>query len=156
MTNAESERVVDSETRVAIEQLVAECMWRLDHGQADRLWELYTEDGTSHGPMGTMTGREEIRAWGAKRVEMPGSVGRHHLSGIHVAWIDGELTGCIQYSTYRDSSENPLIPASVGEFNEVYRLVDGEWLFQSRKITPLFGGPNAAAHARRVAEAGKA
>ena len=148
-------RPVDAATRSAIEQLVTESVWRLDHGHADRLWELYTEDGTSDGPMGQMAGHAQLRAWGEKRAAAPQTVGRHHLSGIRLAWVDDELTGYIQYSTYRDSSENPLVPASIGEFHEVYRQVDGEWRYASRKIVPLFGGMNAAAHAQRIAEAGR-
>lgn len=150
------ESVVDAQTRTEVEHLIAEMLWRLDHGHADQLWELYTEDGVSHGPMGTMEGREALRAWGEKRVTAPMPEGRHHIGGIRLAWEDGELTGCVQYVTYRASSENPLVPASVGEFRERYRQVDGQWRFTERRVVPIFGGANAAAHARSVAEAGKA
>lgn len=149
-------RPVEPTTRAAVEQLITEFLWRLDHGQADRLWELYTEDGVSDGPMGRMEGREQIAAWGAQRVTAPASVGRHHIGGVRLAWDGEELTGCTQYVTYREQTENPLVPASVGEFQERYRLVDGEWRFASRTIVPIFGGTNAAAHAKRIAEGAKA
>lgn len=143
-------RTVDPQTRGEIEQLITEMLWRLDHGQADRLWELYTEDGVSDGPMGVMEGRESLRAWGEKRAAAPAPNGRHHLGGIRLAWQGEDLIGYVQYVTYRESSAEPLLPASVGEFHEVYRRVDGEWRFASRTIRPLFGGANAAAHARAV------
>lgn len=143
---------VDVETRVAIEQLVSELLWRLDHGKADTTWELYTEDAVSTGPLGTMNGRDAIKAWGQKRAAVTDVVGRHFIGGIRLAWVDGVLTGCTAYQTFRDSSPDPLVPASVGEFREEYRLVDGRWLIARREIVPVFGGANAAAHAARLAE----
>lgn len=143
---------VDHETRVAIEQLVAELLWRLDHDRADTSWELYTEDAVSVGPLGTMVGRDAIKAWGQKRAAQTGIVGRHFVGGIRLAWIDGVLTGTVAYCTFRDSSADPLVPASVGEFREQYRQVDGRWRFARREIVPVFGGANAAAHAARLAE----
>lgn len=145
-------RNVDVETRVAIEQLVSELLWRLDHDAADTTWELYTEDAISTGPLGDMNGREAIRAWGQRRAKITGVVGRHHLGGLRLAWDGDTLRGWTQYVTFRDSAENPLIPASVGEFREVYRQVDGVWKIARREITPIFGGANAAAHAKRLAE----
>jgi hypothetical protein len=53
---------VDTVTRVEIEQLISEMLYRLDHNQADTTWELYTEDGVSVGPLGTMN-REQSKAW---------------------------------------------------------------------------------------------
>lgn len=144
-------REVDVETRVEIEQLVTELLWRLDHGRADTTWELYTEDAVSSGPLGDMEGREAIRAWGQRRAKVTGIVGRHVIGGIRLAWDGDVLRGWTQYMTFRDSSENPLLPASVGEFREVYRNVDGRWRIARREIVPVFGGTNAAAHAERLA-----
>ena len=144
-------RKVDVETRVAIEHLVSELLWRLDHGHAHTVWELYTEDAETNGPLGAMLGREAIKAWGVKRAAMKDVVGRHFIGGIRLAWEDDVLTGCISYQTFRDSSADPLVPASVGEFREEYRNVDGQWLIARREIVPIFGGSNAAAHAARLA-----
>lgn len=145
-------RDVDFETRVAIEHLVSELLWRLDHGQADTTWELYTEDAVTNGPLGTMEGRDAIKAWGQKRAAMTDVVGRHFIGGVRLAWVDNVLTGCIAYQTFRDSSVDPLVPASVGEFREEYRQVDGRWLIARREIVPIFGGTNAAAHAARLSK----
>lgn len=145
-------RKITVETRVAIEALVVELLWRLDHGKADTTWELYTEDAVSTGPLGDMDGREAIKAWGERRAKVMGVVGRHLIGGIRLEWVSDELHGWTQYLTFRDSSENPLMPASVGEFREVYREVDGEWKIARREINPIFGGMNAAAHAKRLTE----
>lgn len=151
-------RPVDATTRVEIEQLIAEMLYRLDHHQADTTWELYTEDGVSAGPMGEMD-REKMKAWGAERAKQTDIVGRHFIGAIRLVWADGvdggvggEVDGTVQYLTFRDANEPQTQPASVGEFRERYRKVDGEWRFARREIVPIFGGAAAAAHAARLAD----
>lgn len=146
---------IDVATRVQIEQLVAEHHWLLDHGRADLLHTLYTEDAVSTGPLGTMEGRDAIRAWGERRVTQSGGVVRHLSGGTRLSVEDGVLRGTTYYLTFRDSSPDPLLPASVGEFREEYANVDGRWLIRRREIVPVFGAANAAAHARRLAEGGQ-
>lgn len=140
-------------TRVEIEQLISEMLYRLDHNQADTTWELYTEDGVSVGPMGEMN-REGMKAWGAKRALQTDIVGRHFIGAIRLVpgADDDEVHGTVQYLTFRDANEPQTQPASVGEFREVYRRVDGRWLFARREIAPIFGGTAAAAHAARLAD----
>jgi hypothetical protein len=144
---------VDTETRAEIVQLVSELLYRLDHNRADTTWELYTEDAVTVGPLGTMNGRDAIKAWGAKRAQQTDVVGRHFIGGIRVAWEGEVLIGTVSYLTFRDTSEDVLRPASVGEFREQYRKVEGQWRFARREIIPVFGGANAAAHAKRLADA---
>lgn len=143
-------RPVDATTRVEIEQLIAEMLYRLDHDRADTTWELYTEDGVSAGPLGEMD-RDTIKAWGAKRAKQTDIVGRHFIGGIRLVWDGEEVDGTVQYLTFRDTTEPQTQPASVGEFRERYRRVDGQWRFARREIVPVFGGKAAAAHAARLA-----
>lgn len=143
---------IPASTRAEIEQLISEMLFRLDHNQANTTWQLYTVDGVSVGPMGEMD-REAMKAWGAKRALQTDIVGRHFIGGIRLAPGDNEdeVHGTVQYLTFRDSNEPQTQPASVGEFREVYRRVDGEWRFARREIVPVFGGTAAAAHAARLA-----
>jgi len=142
---------VDAVTRVEIEQLISEMLYRLDHNQADTAWELYTEDGVSVGPLGTMN-REQSKAWGAKRVKQADIVSRHFIGGVRLVWDGDEVAGTVQYLTFRDTNETQTQPASVGEFRERYRKVEGQWRFARREIVPVFGGNAAAAHAARLTE----
>lgn len=145
-------RTVPAITRVEIEQLISEMLFRLDHDQADTTWELYTDDGVSVGPMGDMD-RDAIKAWGAKRALQRDIVGRHFIGSIRLVPGDSEdeVRGTVQYLTFRDTNEPPTQPASVGEFREIYRRIDGEWRYAHREIVPIFGGMAAAAHAARLA-----
>ncbi|HEY4536626.1 MAG TPA: nuclear transport factor 2 family protein [Enteractinococcus sp.] len=142
---------ISTETRVEIEQLVAEHHWLLDHGHADKLYTLYAEDAVSVGPLGTMEGRDAIKAWGERRVTVDGGIVRHFSGGTRLTYEDGVLTGTTYYMTFRDSQSDPLQPASVGEFREQYVQVDGKWRIKRREIVPVFGQQNAAAHAKRLA-----
>ncbi|MCQ1952213.1 nuclear transport factor 2 family protein [Arthrobacter sp. zg-Y238] len=142
---------VTSEIRAEIEQLVTEHHWLLDHGHADRLYTLYAEDAVSTGPLGTMDGREAVKAWGERRAKMDAGVVRHFSGGTRLAFENGVLCGTTYYMTFRDSQSDPLHPASVGEFREQYTQVDGRWLIHRREIAPIFGAANAAAHAQRIA-----
>lgn len=145
-------RTVPATTRVEIEQLIAEMLFRLDHNQSDQTWELYTEDGVSVGPMGDMD-RDAMRAWGAKRAQQTDIVGRHFIGAIRLVpgANDEEVHGTVQYLTFRDANDPQTQPASVGEFREIYRRIDGQWRFARREIVPIFGGAAATAHAARLA-----
>ena len=145
-------RPVDAITRVEIEQLISEMLYRLDHNLADTTWELYTEDGVSSGPMGEMD-REATKKWGAKRAQQTDVVGRHFIGAIRLVWDGDEVEGTVQYMTFRDTNDPQTQPASVGEFRERYRRVEDQWRYARREIVPIFGGLAAAAHAARVAAA---
>lgn len=154
MTSAANSSVptqVDAQTRAAVEQLIAEYHWRLDHGQADTLHELVTGDYTSQGPMGLMEGREAIKAWGARRVTQDAGEVRHFTGGTRLRWADGVLHGVTYYQTFRSTMEDPTHPASVGEFHQTFAQEDGVWLVRSRDVVTVFGGATAAAHAKKVA-----
>lgn len=143
---------VTAQLRHEIEQLNTRFSWLLDHGHADQLHELYAPNGVSVGPMGVMEGREAIRAWGERRVQVKAGVVRHFSGGTHIYFTDGVLCSTNYYMTFRDSQPDPLQPASVGEFRQQYEQVEGRWLIKRREIVPVFGASNAAGHAKRVSE----
>jgi hypothetical protein len=58
---------IDAQTRADIEALNIEYAWLLDHGHADRLDSLFTDDAVLQLPSGTFSGRAEIRAYAARR-----------------------------------------------------------------------------------------
>lgn len=145
---------VTGEIRSEILALVAEFHWLLDHGHADKLHLLYAEDGISVGPMGVMEGRQAIKAWGERRAKISAGIVRHFSGGTRVFFENDVLCATTYYMTFRDSQQDPLHPASVGEFREQYVNIDGKWLIQRREIVPIFGAANAANHAAKIAAGG--
>ncbi len=139
---------VDHETRVAIEALVAEHAYLVDHNLHDRLHELYAPDGQLLGLPGMhFTTRDAIREWGLKRSKETGTVVRHLQSNLRLHWEDGVLRGSLYYQMLRGSAEDPgdPVPASMGEFNDEYVHRDGRWLIRRRVIDRLFFTPPGGA-----------
>lgn len=132
---------ITAHDHLEILQLIHELGYRNDHS-ADTMWELVTEDYASTGPMGSMNGRESLKAWGAKRITNPSQV-RHVLTNTRVFEHDGQVRATSYYTAYRDSGENPAIAASVGEYHDTFAQVDGQWKFAAREVRPVFVNADA-------------
>jgi hypothetical protein len=138
-------RLVTPELRLAIQALTSEHAWRLDHGSANTLHELYAEDGALLGlPPEDLIGREAIRAWGAARVKLP-RVSRHVETNHRLEWRDGVLHGTLYASVYRDEQPDAAhglgahtAPLMVGDYLDTYVLQDGRWLIARRAIIRAF------------------
>ena len=132
---------VDVETRCAIEALVTEHSYRVDHNQADRVHELYTADGSLTG-LATMnfSTPDGIRAWGVERVKDTDTVVRHIQSNLRLYWDDNVLRGNLYYQMLRGDSHDTsnAAPVSMGEFDDEYALVDGNWRIRTRVISRYF------------------
>jgi len=135
--------IVTPELRLAIQALTNEHAWRLDHGAADTLWQLYAEDGALVGlPPEDLLGREALRAWGAKRVKLP-RVSRHVETNHRLEWRGGVLHGTLYASVYRDECvERPdateTTPLMVGDYFDTYVQKNGQWLIARREIRRAF------------------
>lgn len=128
------------ETRLAIQALTAEHAYRLDHGQADILHELYSEDGEMLGlPPRDLIGREALAAWGAERVKLA-RTSRHVETNHRLMWVDGELKGTLCATVYRsdgpDTSETA--PFMVGDYEDDFVQENGEWKIRRRVIRRAF------------------
>lgn len=135
---------VDTETRCAIEALVTEHAYRVDHQLSDTVWELYAEDGSLTGLAAMhLPTLEEIKAWGAKRVTDTDTVVRHIQSNLRLRWEDGVLKGNLYYQMLRgtQADSSNAAPVSMGEFDDEYTLVDGEWKIRTRVISRYFFTP---------------
>ena len=61
---------IEPSTRQAIEALIYEHAWLIDHGQADRLPGLYTEDARVLGIGPDKVGQQAITEWAGQRAAM--------------------------------------------------------------------------------------
>ncbi|WP_234195672.1 nuclear transport factor 2 family protein [Pseudacidovorax sp. NFM-22] len=130
------ERPITPELRLALLALTHEHAWRLDHGAADTLHELYAEDGELlQLPPRDLIGREAIRAWGADRVKLP-RVSRHVETNHRFFWDGERLRGTLYATVYRCESEpaTETRPFMVGDYLDEYVQVNGTWLIRQRII----------------------
>jgi hypothetical protein len=136
---------VDAVTRSAIEQLITEHAWLVDHGRADRLHELYCAHGTITGAGLKLAGREAIAAWGRERVRS-GRTARHVCTNIRLVQAgENRVLGHTIITLYRsvgtEGDPSPT-PMAVGDWRDVYeRTPEGRWLIAERKIVVLFESP---------------
>ena len=135
---------IDSGTRQTIKQLVAEHAWLIDHGQADRVAALFTEDARLLGIGPDKVGQAAIQAWAAERAAMTGRRSRHVQSNLRLVAVSAvECRGTVVLTLYRHDGPGKAEPAPlmVAEYDDTYRKrEDGVWRFAERRLSVLFGG----------------
>ena len=136
--------LVVAATRQAIEQLVAEHAWLIDHGQADQIALLYTDDARVLGIGPDKIGQAAIQTWAAERAAMTERRSRHVQSNLRLAPVSGdECRGTVVLTLYRHDGPGKAaaVPLMIGEYEDAYRRgPDGTWRFAERRLSVLFGG----------------
>ncbi len=134
---------VDPAACQAIERLIYEHAWLIDHGQAGKLPDLYTEDGRVLGIGPDKVGRAAIAEWGGQRQGMTERRSRHVQTSIRLdPASDGMIRGTVVLTLYRHDGpgEGDPAPLLVGEYADVYmKCPDGQWRFAERRLSVLFG-----------------
>jgi uncharacterized protein (TIGR02246 family) len=129
--------------RVAIEDLIATYLYRLDHGEAVTLAELFTEDGVLDvAATGPLTGKQAIRAYYARRSTTRTT--RHVSTNLHIIFDDATHVRAVHTLTYYAAEGMPplpsMAPAGVADYAEtLVKGADGKWRFKHRQPTPVFG-----------------
>ena len=134
--------LVSEMDHLRLERLLVELSWRIDHGQAATVHELFTEDGEMTIGPEPMVGRDAIREWGRVFDEtqpMPGL--RHAVTNCRFA-AEGpdRATGTSILVSYLVTGDGAVqtIPFAVGEDQDSYvRTTDG-WRISSRRWVSLF------------------
>ena len=129
--------------RAEIEALSIEYYYRIDHGEAESVVDLFTEDGLFHpGGSKPIVGRPAIRAYYAARSKS--WVTRHVTTNLRLTYIDADHVEAVRLFTHYmgDRADGagpyPAIP-SVGEYQEsIVRGADGRWRYASRVASALF------------------
>lgn len=134
---------IDPTTYRAIERLVHEHAWLIDHGQASQVVDLYTEDGRVLGIGPDKVGRAAIGAWADARQTMTERQSRHVQTNLRlVSAGDATVQGTVVLTLYRHDGPGTGDPAPslVGEYADLYvKGPDGQWRFGERRLSILFG-----------------
>jgi hypothetical protein len=135
------EQLVPDVDHLALSRLVVEIAWRIDHGQADTVWELFVPDGVLNTSGTPLFGHDAIRHWGLARVGSTMRT-RHICSGMRfVACGDGHETGTTLLTVFMHNRDGrgPAVPSVVGEDTDAFVRTDAGWRFESRTFETLFG-----------------
>jgi len=129
----------------ACERLVVGYCHVIDHGEAARVADLFTEDGVWTSFEQTMDGRDAIARGFAKRQANKGRMSRHVCCNLLVNVIDAErATGVVYLTLYRhdgdpDRAVSPSAsPSVVGEYRDEFVRSAGGWRFRRREVIASF------------------
>jgi SnoaL-like domain len=135
------EQLVSDEDHIALSRLVVEISWRIDHGRADTVWELFVPDGVLATSGAPLVGHDAIRDWGRARAAS-GVRSRHILSGMRFTDRgDGRAAGSTLLTVFIHDGDGrgPAVPSVVGEDTDEFVRTDAGWRFVSRTFEVLFG-----------------
>ncbi|MDM0032418.1 nuclear transport factor 2 family protein [Variovorax sp. J22P271] len=139
---------VTPQERAHVEALIIDGAWRVDHGQADTVWEQCTEDAVLFGmrPNEDIVGREAIKAWGRTRASAQRTT-RHVVTNVRVYRdASGDLRSTSTLTMYRHegSGTGSAAPFMVGDYEDKYEQnADGRLLMAERRIVWAFMSPNS-------------
>ncbi len=129
----------------ACERLVTAYCHYVDHGEAARIAELFTEDGVWAGPGTKMTGRAELGAGFGQRQAQKERMSRHVCNNFLCEVEDADhATGVVYLTLYRhdgdaDRKLSPLEgPELVGEYRDRFVRTPEGWRIADRRISVTF------------------
>lgn len=134
----------------ACERLVTKYTHLVDFGEAERIAELFTEDGVWRTDEFAMEGGAAIRAGFGRRQGVTRRQSRHVCTNVIIE-VDGDrASGLCYLVNYRHDSESGVaekpapadVPKFVGEYHDTFvRTIEG-WRFQDRYCDMTFVRPS--------------
>ena len=140
---------MNREDRYAIERecerLIAQYCHYVDHGEAARIADLFSEDGRWWNVAASWDGQQAIREGFQRRQDNAGRMSRHVCTNVLVDVIsDTEATAVTYMSLYfhdgepgRDSSPTDCLQ-KLGEYRDRFVKTEDGWRFARREMTANF------------------
>ncbi len=129
----------------ACERLVTAYCHYVDHGEASRIAELFSEDGVWSSPDVTMSGREQLEKGFGRREAQKERMSRHVCNNFLCDVEDPDhARGVVYLTLYRhDGAETRTVsplegPAMVGEYRDRFVRTAEGWRIQERRIRVNF------------------
>ena len=127
------------------QRLVTEYCHLVDHGEAERIADLFSEDGVWKSPEVTMNGQAEVKRGFAARQANVKRMSRHVCNNFLLNIIDEDhAEGTVYLTLYRHDGEpgrrlSPLEgPQMVGEYRDRFVRTSEGWRFAHREIEISF------------------
>ena len=105
---------------IAISRVVTECVWRVDHGEGNTVYELYTDDGEIwfEGQQFSV-GKAAIREWGNNRLD-PSTIRHLVLNQRFVSDGPDRAVGTtveVVFHSEKHNGADTTLPLMVGEMD---------------------------------------
>jgi hypothetical protein len=133
-----TDHLVAEADHIALTRLVTELVWRIDHGLADEIDELFMDDGEMTLGLISMRGRAELKKWGRDRDR---SATRTHHVCTNMRFLavgDDQAEGTTILTVYQAeaTSREQTIPAAIAVYQDRFGRTPEGWRFVSRRSTP--------------------
>lgn len=141
---------VDAAARAEIESLLTEFCWRVDHGEAASVAELFIEHGRVITPMFTLEGRAQIAAHFLKRDGDKTILSRHQWSNLRLTpESPTRVRADMIVQTHLGQQGPPVAPLGlmIGDsLDVVEKGSDDVWRFVERRLHVAFRDGSPPAH----------
>lgn len=133
----------------ACERLVVQFCHYVDHGEAQRIADLFSEDGVWSVPgISTLTGQAELRAGLGERQAKQSRVARHVCSNVLIDVLDEDTAEGVAYvANYRhdrgpEENDTDLAPVDhplmIGEYRDRFVRTPEGWRIARREVVVAF------------------
>lgn len=140
---------MDDQSHMEIEwachKLVTAYCHYVDHGEASRIADLFTEDGVWTSPENTMTGKDQIKKGFQAREDNKARMSRHVCNNFLLNKVsENEAEGVVYLTLFRhdgkeDRRVSPLTgPEIVGEYRDRFVRTDQGWRIARRETVVSF------------------
>lgn len=128
--------------RMAIQDLLTEFGWLVDHGEAGKVAELFTENGKLVTPMFTLEGKESIARQFGERAKDTSRLSRHIWTNLRLEVLDARrIKASMAVQTYVANGVPPVSPQDIvvgDSLDIVEKGDDGVWRFSERQLVIVF------------------
>jgi 3-phenylpropionate/cinnamic acid dioxygenase small subunit len=131
-----------SEDRLAIEALVTEYAWLLDHRQWHDVPGLCTDDAVLKIRGREIVGQRGLAEWAEYRAQKPGRRTQHQMTLLRLEPVDRDLvrgTAALVLHVAKTGGTGTYVDL-VGEYQDEYVRTNGAWRFRRRTLVPIDAG----------------
>jgi uncharacterized protein (TIGR02246 family) len=124
------------EDREEIRELYAHYAHTIDEGRFAEWLNCFTEDGVFESPrFGKHSGREGLRRFTAiYQDSLGGAKPFHQMTNVTFKVEGDKAIGCC-YLTYYHCKDGKAALSAAGHYTDRLRKADGEWRFESRRVS---------------------
>jgi 3-phenylpropionate/cinnamic acid dioxygenase small subunit len=130
---------IPTEDRTAIEQLVIEYAYLLDHQRWQDVAALCTDDAVLFIRGREIVGQQGLDEWAARRAERPNRRTQHQMTLLRLEAVsDDEIhgTAALVLHVAKTGGGGTYVDL-IGEYRDEYVRDGGVWKFRRRRLVPL-------------------
>jgi 3-phenylpropionate/cinnamic acid dioxygenase small subunit len=133
---------ISIEDRLAIEQLVTEYAWLLDHRRWNDVARLFVEDAVLFIRGREIVGKEGLAEWAEYRAQKKSRRTQHQMTLLRLEQVETDLvagTAALVLHVAKTGGSGTYVDL-VGEYQDEYKRTPDGWRFRRRRLVPVDRG----------------